>query len=119
VKSRCTHTNFNGPAITLRGETPDLVPYNFNDRASSVVVRSSTWQLCEHADFRGRCMVVERGEYPVLAGFNDMISSVREIGGRGDWNERNDHNDRWDRNDRNERGERHGRRWERDDERPW
>ncbi|MFC0169485.1 beta/gamma crystallin-related protein [Pseudoduganella danionis] len=115
-----THANFNGPAITLRGETPDLVPYNFNDRASSVVVRSGTWQLCEHADFRGRCMVVERGEYPVLAGFNDMISSVREIGGRGDWNERNDHNDRWDRNDRNdrnERGERHGRRWERDDER--
>ena len=118
-----THSNFNGPALSLRGETPDLVPYNFNDRASSVVVRSGTWQLCEHADFRGRCMVVERGEYPVLAGFNDMISSAREIGGRGEWNgrdERNEHNERWDRNDRydrDERNERHGRRWERDDER--
>lgn len=115
-----THSNFNGPALSLRGETPDLVPYNFNDRASSVVVRSGTWQLCEHADFRGRCMVVERGEYPVLAGFNDMISSAREIGGRGEWNgrdERNEHNDRWDRNERNDRNERHGRRWERDDER--
>lgn len=109
-----THSNFNGPALTLRGETPDLVPYNFNDRASSVVVRSGTWQLCEHADFRGRCMVVERGEYPVLAGFNDIISSVREIGGRGEGNGREERNDRWDRNDRNEG---HGRRWGRDDER--
>jgi len=106
-----THSNFNGPALTLRGETPDLVPYNFNDRASSVVVRSGTWQLCEHADFRGRCMVVERGEYPVLAGFNDIISSVREIGGR------EERNDRWDRNDRNDRNEGHGRHWGRDEDR--
>jgi hypothetical protein len=121
-----THSNFNGPAVTLRGDTPDLVPYNFNDRASSVVVRSGTWQLCEHAEFRGRCMVVERGEYPVLAGFNDMISSAREIGGRGDANgrderdgrndryERNERNERYERNERNERAER---RWGRDEER--
>ncbi len=112
-----THSNFNGPALTLRGDAPDLVPANFNDRASSVVVRSGTWQLCEHAEFRGRCMVVERGEYPVLAGFNDMISSVREISGRGEGygrDERDGRNDRYERHERNERGER---RWGRDEER--
>ncbi|MCU6498754.1 beta/gamma crystallin family protein [Rugamonas sp. A1-17] len=77
-----TDSNFRGPPLTLRGNVPDLEQLGFNDRASSVVVRSGTWQLCEHSEFRGRCMVVERGEYPVLDGFNDVISSVREIGGR-------------------------------------
>lgn len=98
-----THANFAGPPLTLRGSAPDLEPLGFNDRASSVIVRSGTWQLCEHAEFRGRCMVVERGEYPVLEGFNDMISSVREINGGGGG-----------RDDHDQRG---GRRWDRDDDR--
>ncbi|MBV6320083.1 beta/gamma crystallin-related protein [Duganella violaceipulchra] len=97
-----THSNFAGPPLTLRGTTPDLEPLGFNDRTSSVIVRSGTWQLCEHANFQGRCMMVERGEYPALEGFNDAISSVREVSGR---------------DGRDERGERDGRRGERDDDR--
>jgi hypothetical protein len=78
-----THANFGGASVTLRGTTPDLVPLGFNDRTSSVVVRSGAWELCEHADFRGHCIVLERGEYPVLEGFNDQVSSAREVAGRG------------------------------------
>jgi len=91
-----THSNFAGPPLTLRGSEPDLDRLGFNDRASSVVVRSGTWQLCEHSEYRGRCMVVERGEYPVLDGFNDVISSVREISGGGgrDYRDDDHRNDR-------------------------
>lgn len=101
-----THSNFAGPPLTLRGSEPDLDRLGFNDRASSVVVRSGTWQLCEHSEYRGRCMVVERGEYPVLDGFNDTISSVREISGGGGRDYRNDDR-RGDRD--NERGYGHHR----------
>jgi hypothetical protein len=98
-----TDSNFQGQPLTLRGSAPDLDPLGFNDRASSVVVRSGTWQLCEHSEFRGRCMTVERGEYRELPGFNDAISSVREVNGGG--------------GGRDDRGDRGGHRGDRDDDR--
>jgi hypothetical protein len=85
--------NFGGRSVTLRGPTPDLVPLGFNDRTSSVMVRSGSWELCEHANFQGHCTVLQRGEYRRLEGFNDKVSSAREVGDR-------DHNDRGDRGDR-------------------
>ncbi len=99
-----TDSNFSGQPLTLRGSTPDLAPLGFNDRTSSLIVRSGTWQLCEHANFQGRCMTFERGEYRALDGFNDAVSSVREVNGGG-------------RDGRDERDDRGGRRGERDDER--
>ncbi len=77
--------NFGGREVTLRDVTPNLTDIGFNDRGSSMVVRSGTWEVCVDADFRGTCAVFERGEYPNLARFNDQISSVREVGhtGRG------------------------------------
>lgn len=83
-----THANFGGPAITVREQVPDLSPAGFNDRTSSVRVRSGSWELCEHANFGGHCIVLGPGEYRVLDGFNDVLSSLREVGdgdgGRGD-----------------------------------
>ncbi|NGZ87734.1 beta/gamma crystallin family protein [Duganella aceris] len=96
-----TDSEFRGPSISLRDGTPDLVQRGFNDRTSSVVVRSGTWELCEHAGFQGHCIVLERGEYRVLEGFNDKVSSVREISDRGD---------RGDRGGRGGRGDHDGRR---------
>ncbi|MFM9437200.1 hypothetical protein ACFDR9_004287 [Janthinobacterium sp. CG_23.3] len=77
-----THSNFNGREVTLRGATPDLSELGFNDRASSMRVRSGRWEVCVDADFSGGCTVVEPGEYPTMERFNDQISSVRELGGR-------------------------------------
>ncbi|SEN51323.1 Beta/Gamma crystallin [Duganella sp. CF517] len=93
-----THDNFGGPAVTVRDQVPDLSSEGFNDRASSVRVRSGRWQLCENANFDGHCIVLGPGEYRKLEGFNDVLSSLREVGGDGD------------RGDRGDRG--HGRRGE-------
>lgn len=92
-----THDNFGGPAITVRDPVPDLAPAGFNDRASSVQVRSGRWQLCEHANFEGHCIVLGPGEYRKLEGFNDVLSSLREVGGGGD---RDGYGGRGDRGDR-------------------
>jgi hypothetical protein len=91
-----TDDNFGGQSVTLRGATPDLVAYGFNDRTSSVIVRSGTWELCEHAGFQGHCITLQRGEYRRLQGFNDVVSSAREVGDRRDG--------RGDRGDRGDRG---------------
>lgn len=76
-----THDNFGGRGISLREAAPTLREFGFNDRASSMVVQSGRWEVCTDADFRGSCTVVGPGEYPSLPGLNDMISSVREVGG--------------------------------------
>ncbi len=57
--------------------------YGFNDRASSVVVQRGQWEVCEDADFRGRCVVLRPGQYPSLAsvGMNNVISSARPVRG--------------------------------------
>src|SRR3954462_4085742 len=94
-----TDDNFGGRSITLGGNSPDLVRQGFNDRTSSVIVRSGAWELCQHADFGGRCIVLQRGEYRKLEGFNDQVSSAREVGDRGDRGDRGDwgdHNGRGD-----------------------
>jgi hypothetical protein len=92
-----THDNFGGPAITVRDQVPDLLPDGFNDRASSVRVRSGRWQLCEHANFGGHCIVLGPGEYRKLEGFNDVLSSLREVGGDDDRGDRGDRGGRGDR----------------------
>jgi hypothetical protein len=74
-----SRAGFDGGEMTLRAATPDLVASGFNDRASSMIVRSGRWELCEDVGFEGRCAVYEQGEYPTLERFDDRISSAREI----------------------------------------
>ena len=101
-----THDNFGGPAMTVRESVNDLVPAGFNDRVSSVQVRSGRWQLCKDINFTGQCIVLEPGEHRKLDGFNDVLTSLREVGGRDGGNGRGERgNDRGDRNDRNDRGD--------------
>jgi|SRR5690242_17464252 uncharacterized protein YcfJ len=61
----------------------------FNDRASSVVVNGGNWQLCEDADFNGRCVVLQPGEYRSLSdmGLENSVSSVRPVGNSYGYNE--------------------------------
>jgi hypothetical protein len=75
--------NFGGNQVTLQGDVPNLRDVGFNDRASSVIVRSGTWQICEHKDFGGYCAELTPGEYRELPRFNDSISSIREVRGHG------------------------------------
>jgi hypothetical protein len=101
-------SDFNGQRVTIDRDAPNLRDFGFNDRASSVVVTSGRWLLCEHANFGGRCAEFGPGEYRRLPGFNDAVSSVRQIGrgGHGRWRDR-DH-DRDDDRDHDRDGWRGG-----------
>src|SRR5437867_2387656 len=71
---------FSGRQLTLRGYMPDINSFGFNDRASSVTVRSGMWEVCTDAEFRGFCATLQPGEYRMLdPRFNDRISSAREV----------------------------------------
>jgi hypothetical protein len=88
-------SNFRGQRVTIDRDAPNLGDFDFNDRASSVVIGSGTWLLCEHANFGGRCAEFGPGEYRELPGFNDAISSARQIDrGRGRWRDHDRDHDR-------------------------
>jgi hypothetical protein len=77
------HEHFRGRRFAVNDAVSNIAGAGFNDRASSVVVRSGTWQVCDDAYFRGHCVMLQPGEYPSLQrlGMNDRISSARELGG--------------------------------------
>ncbi len=72
---------FEGRTFTTENQVANLEQFGFNDRASSAVVVRGRWEVCEHADFGGRCVVLRPGQYPTLAAMNMTrnISSVRNI----------------------------------------
>lgn len=76
-----TDEGFQGRSLTAQRDIVNLGRYGFNDRASSIVVLADRWEVCENADFGGRCAVLRPGRYPSLAAFglNDRISSVRAV----------------------------------------
>jgi hypothetical protein len=42
------------------------------------------WEVCEHANYQGRCAVVSEEERDLRRiGWNDIISSARRVGGGG------------------------------------
>jgi hypothetical protein len=79
------HDGFQGRRFDVNGVVDNLANWGFNDLASSVAIRRGTWQICEDAYFRGRCVTLQPGDYPSLRdmGMNDTISSAREISNWG------------------------------------
>jgi uncharacterized protein YcfJ len=73
---------FQGRSFNTSRTVPDFQRFGFNDRASSVIVSSARWEVCQDATFKGRCVVLRPGQYPSLAamGLNDRVSSVRTVG---------------------------------------
>lgn len=71
--------NMSGRSFTTERQIRNLERFGFNDRASSAVVGSGRWEVCEGQGFTGRCVVLRRGEYPSLAamGLDKSVSSVR------------------------------------------
>lgn len=78
--------NFTGRNFTTKARVVNLSRFGFNDRASSVEVANSRWEVCEDARFRGPCTVLRPGNYPSLAsmGLNNTVSSVRPVGANAD-----------------------------------
>jgi len=70
---------FRGRTFTVDNVVPNFAPLGFNDRARSAVVDRGYWEVCEHAEFQGRCVILRPGSYESLSGMdmNHNISSVR------------------------------------------
>lgn len=73
------HSNFEGRAFTTPNRVDDFRRFGFNDRFSSVVVTNQPWEVCEHVEFGGQCVVLRPGRYRSLAEMrmNDRLSSAR------------------------------------------
>jgi hypothetical protein len=86
-----TETDFGGRSATFREDTPNLLESGLNDRIVSLRVgRGERWEVCEHARYRGRCVVLS-GEEADLSrnGWSHTISSVRRVR-RGEADSRNE-----------------------------
>jgi uncharacterized protein YcfJ len=73
--------NFEGPSFTTQSEVRNFERIGFNDRASSVIVTSRRWEICDDPRFTGRCVILRPGQYPSLAamGMDNAVSSVRMV----------------------------------------
>ncbi len=78
------YEGFRGRAFTADRAIDNFEHYGFNDRASSVIVQRGRWELCENANFQGRCTIVVSGQYPSLGalGMNRRVSSIRQVRGQ-------------------------------------
>jgi len=76
---------FHGRSFTADQPIGNLERFGFNDQASSLIVERGRWEVCEHARFEGRCVILRRGQYPSLStmGMGNMISSIRPVQGGG------------------------------------
>lgn len=78
---------FRGESATFREDVPNLQSVGLNDRISSLrVARGELWEVCEHANYGGRCQVISGAETDLRENrWNDIISSVRRVrdNGRG------------------------------------
>ena len=70
---------FRGRTFATNAPVENFANTGFNDRASSVIVGNGRWEVCEDSRFRGRCVVLRKGNYDSLVSMvmNDRISSVR------------------------------------------
>ena len=73
--------SFRGRSFTTEKRVGNFERYGFNDRASSVVVQGTRWEVCDEARFEGNCAILRPGQYSSLAslGLNNRISSARAV----------------------------------------
>ena len=76
------YPDFGGGSFSANDAIPDLANTGYNDRAGSLVIRSRMWQVCTDANYQGRCVTLQPGEYRDLApmGISGNISSARPMG---------------------------------------
>ena len=76
---------FGGRTLTLDRDTPTLENTGFDDRASSIVVREGTWQLCADPGYSGSCRIYAPGRYADLGyGMAKQVTSARLLRSRRD-----------------------------------
>lgn len=72
--------NFRGQSHVVDGEVANLEG-GFAREGSSLIVKGGYWEVCNDDHFKGRCQVLEPGNYPRLnARLDERIVSVRFLG---------------------------------------
>jgi hypothetical protein len=71
--------NYQGRVYEVMGDTPDLGAVGFNDKASSIRIVRGKWEICEHANYQGRCSRLDADQYVLPREWNDAISSIRRV----------------------------------------
>lgn len=69
---------YSGPPQVVIGAEGKLDRLGFDDRASSLRVRAGQWELCDEAEFKGRCELISESQADLGAiGLNNALSSLR------------------------------------------
>ena len=73
--------SFQGRSFTTERQVGNFERDGFYRRASSADVVGERWEICDGAEFSGRCVVLRPGRYASLAsmGLNDRVTSVRAV----------------------------------------
>src|SRR5258706_1484985 len=73
--------DFRGQSYPTDRPVRDLDRFGFNTRASSAIVSSERWEVCDEIRFGGRCRALRAGRYPSLGamGLSNNITSVRDV----------------------------------------
>jgi uncharacterized protein YcfJ len=74
---------FEGRTFTADRQVGNFERQGYNDRASSVIVSGTPWEVCDDALFKGQCVILRPGRYPSLAAMNlnNRVSSARMVNG--------------------------------------
>ena len=72
---------FGGRKFSVNRPLDDLWNHGFKDSASSVVVKSGRWEVCEEPGYEGHCMILRPGRYDSLSrmGLEGSIFSARKV----------------------------------------
>jgi hypothetical protein len=72
---------YQGRAVEVSGDMPDLGALRFNDKASSIQIgrAGGRWEICEHANYQGRCSRLDADQAILPREWNDQISSIRRV----------------------------------------
>ncbi len=70
---------YQGRVYEVIGDMPDLSVVKFNDRASSIKIQRGKWEICEHANYQGRCSRLDADQVTLPREWNDQITSIRRV----------------------------------------
>ena len=98
---------FAGRPLSLDSDAASLGSSGLQDQASSAVVDFGRWQVCTQPDFKGDCMILERGRYDRLdPRVYHRVESARRVADEERRGDRYSYDER--RGDRNSNDERRG-----------
>lgn len=72
-------SGYQGRVYEVIGDIPDLSVVGFNDKASSIKIQRGKWEICEHANYQGRCSRLDADQVVLPREWNDQITSIRRV----------------------------------------